>query len=149
MGFWGLAEFDRVYNQGKKNHFTLLGANEVNKFDFIYGSKDVKAEIKGAKEHNDDSSSSEEEEEDENLEELHKRLGIEPDDIHSSQKVILQRQFFEAVVRIASVKYSNSSEMGNLAQKLEKLFNAHLSPMVGKNKAKTPEEEVSYNSLRL
>lgn len=34
-----LAQFDRVYNQGKKNHFTLLGQSEVNKFDFIYNSK--------------------------------------------------------------------------------------------------------------
>ena len=138
-----LAQFDRVYNQGKKNHFTLLGASEVNKFDFIYGTKDQPNAVKGAKDRNDDSSSSDEDEEDENLEELHKRLGIEPDDIHSSHKVILQRQFFEAVVRIASVKYANSSDMGNLAQKLDKLFNVHLSPLVGKNKAKTPEEEVS------
>lgn len=66
-----MAQFDRVYNQGRKNHFTLLGASEVNKFDFIYGTKDKKNEIKGTKERNDDSSSSDEEEEEENLEELH------------------------------------------------------------------------------
>ena len=76
------------------------------------------------------------------MEELHKKLGIEPDDIHSSLKVILQRQFFEAIVRAASVKYANCNEMGNLAQKLDNLFNEHLCPMVGKNKAKSPEEEV-------
>ena len=34
------AQFDRIYSQGKKNHFTLLGAQEVNKFDFIYASQD-------------------------------------------------------------------------------------------------------------
>lgn len=91
----------------------------------------------------DNSSSSDEEEEEENLEELHKRLGIEPDDIHASQKVILQRQFFEAVVRAASVKYSNNCEMHTLAQKLDALFTQHLVPFVGKNKAKSPEEDVS------
>ena len=110
-----IAQFDRVYNQGRKNHFTLLGASEVNKFDFIYGSQGKKDEIKAPKERNDDSSSSDEDEEEENLEELHKRLGIEPDDIHSSVKVVLQRQFFEAVVRAASVKYANSSELTTLA----------------------------------
>jgi hypothetical protein len=66
----------------------LLGASEVNKFDFIYGSKGSKTSVKGTKNH-DDSSSSEDEEEDENTEELHKRLGIEPDDIHASLKVVL------------------------------------------------------------
>ena len=40
-----MAQFDRVYNQGRKNHFTLLGASEVNKFDFIYGSKDQKKSV--------------------------------------------------------------------------------------------------------
>jgi hypothetical protein len=32
-----LAVFDRIYNQGKKNHFTLLGSNEAAKFDMMYG----------------------------------------------------------------------------------------------------------------
>lgn len=86
-----LAQFDRVYNQGRKNHFTLLGASEVNKFDFIYGSKGNQTQIKGVKERNDDSSSSDEDEEEQDMEELHKRLGIEPDDIHQSTKVVLQR----------------------------------------------------------
>ena len=140
-----LAQFDRVYNQGRKNHFTLLGASEVNKFDFIYETKDKNGQVRGVKERNDDSSSSDEEEEEENLEELHKRLGIEPDDIHSASKVVLQRQFFEAVVRAASVKYANSSELTTLAQKLDHLFNAHLTPMIAsKNKAKSPEEEKQF-----
>ena len=103
--------------------------------------------MKGAKEHGDSSSSESDEEEEENLEELHKRLGIEPDDVHSSSKVVLQRQFFEAVVRAASVKYANSSELHTLAQKLDHLFNNHLSPMIAaKSKAKSPEEEVSIKT---
>jgi len=32
-----LASFNRIYNQGKKNHFTLLGSNEIGKFNLIYG----------------------------------------------------------------------------------------------------------------
>jgi len=140
-----LAQFNRIYSQGKKNHFTLLGSNEVNKFDFIYSAGDsVKPSLKGTKDRGDESSSETEEEEDENLEELHKRLGIEPDDIHAAAKVILQRQFFEAIVRAASVKYANSSEFTSLAQKLDHLFTKHLSPMVGKNKAKSPEEEKHF-----
>ena len=46
-------------------------------------------------------------------------------------------------MRAASVKYANSSEFTSLSQKLDYLFNKHLSPMVGKNKAKSPDEEVS------
>lgn len=79
-----LAQFDRIYSQGRKNHFTLLGSSEVNKFDFIYSNQDNKAAVKGTKDRGDDSSSEDEEEEEENLEELHKRLGIEPDDIHAA-----------------------------------------------------------------
>ena len=138
-----LAQFDRIYSQGKKNHFTLLGAQEVNKFDFIYASENNNSLVKGVKDRGDDSSSEEEEEEEQNLEELHRRLGIEPDDIHAATKIILQQQFFEAIVRAASVKYANSSELTTLSQKLDHLFNKHLCPMVGKNKAKSPEEEVS------
>ena len=32
-----VAQFDRVYNQGVKNHFTLLGSKDQEKFDKIYG----------------------------------------------------------------------------------------------------------------
>ena len=95
------------------------------------------------RERNDDSSSSDEDEDEQDMEELHKRLGIEPDDIHLSTKVVLQRQFFEAIVRAASVKFANSTELTSLAQKLDHLFNVYLSPMAGKNKAKSPEEDVS------
>jgi len=139
-----LAQFNRIYSQGRKNHFTLLGSSEVNKFDFIYSSKDNKETVKNGKDRGDESSSEEEEEEEENLEVLHKRLGIEPDDIHAANKIILQRQFFEAIVRAASVKYANSSELTSLSHKLDFLFNKHLSPMVGKNKAKSPEEEKQF-----
>jgi hypothetical protein len=85
-----LAQFDRVYYQGKKNHFTLLGASEMSKFDYLYGVNEAEKtgrEKKVAKD--DDSSSDEDESEEENQEELHKQLGIEPDDIHDSMKVVL------------------------------------------------------------
>lgn len=32
-----LAQFNRIYNQGKKNHFTLLGSDEIGKFNMMYG----------------------------------------------------------------------------------------------------------------
>ena len=58
-------------------------------------------------------------------------------------RVVLQRQFFEAIVRAASVKYSNRSDLPTLADKLDALFKNKLSLNATKNKAKTPEEEVS------
>jgi hypothetical protein len=68
---------------------------------------------------------------------------IQAEDIHLPAKVVLQRQFFEAIVRAASVKYSNRSDLPTLADKLDALFKNKLSVNATKNKAKTPEEEVS------
>ena len=62
---------------------------------------------------------------------------------HSISRVVLQRQFFEAIVRAASIKYANNQELSTLSQKLDHLFENHLKPKAGKNKAKTAEEEVS------
>ena len=42
------------------------------------------------------------------------------------------------------VKYSNSNDLVTLSQKLDHLFKNNLLPYAGKNKAKTSEEEVSY-----
>lgn len=142
-----IAQFNRVYNQGKKNHFTLLGAQDASKFDFLYGvsQKDKKDAAKKKAKGDDSSTEEDEEEEEENTEELHKKLGIEPDDIHFNQKVVLQRQFFEAIVRAAYVKYSNSQDLTTLSQKLDYMFKHNLAPMAGKNKAKTAEEDVSVS----
>jgi len=56
---------------------------------------------------------------------------------------VLQRQFFEAVVRAAYVKYANNADLPTLADKLEYLFKQKLTPNAGKTKAKSVEEEVS------
>ncbi len=55
---------------------------------------------------------------------------------------MLQRQFFEAIVRAASVKFSNRSELPTLADKLESLFKTKLNPNATKSKAKSVEDEV-------
>jgi hypothetical protein len=56
---------------------------------------------------------------------------------------VLQRQFFEALVRAAAIKYSNRSDLPTLSDKLEYLFKNKLNVNATKNKAKTVEEEVS------
>lgn len=33
-----IAQFNRIYNQGRKNHFTLLLNDEMSKFDYLYNS---------------------------------------------------------------------------------------------------------------
>lgn len=136
-----LAQFNRVYNSGKKNHFTLLMNDEMSKFDYLYNSK---SSMHGSRGDKKDGSSSDEEEE-ENAVELHKKLGIQPDDVHDEMKIVLQRQFFEAIVRAASVKYANNTELTTLSEKLETLFKRHLVPYAGKNKAKNAEDEVSIH----
>lgn len=75
---------------------------------------------------------------------MQERLGIEPDDIHSATKIVLQRQFFEAIVRAASARYANDSSLPSLAHQLDHLFETKLKPLAGKNKAKTPEEEKNF-----
>jgi hypothetical protein len=113
--------------------------DEMSKFDYLYNTKESAAMATA-----DASSSDDEKEDEENAAELHKKLGIEPDDVHDEMKIVLQRQFFEAIVRAAYVKYQN--EPGTLDQKLQKLFDQHLVPMVGKNKAKSVEDDVSLKS---
>jgi hypothetical protein len=109
--------------------------DEMSKFDYLYNAKQESLNA------NDGQSSSDEQEDEENAAELHKKLGIQPDDVHDEMKIVLQRQFFEAVVRAAFVKFANSNM--TLAEKLEKLFTKHLIPMAGKNKAKSSDDEVS------
>ncbi len=59
-------------------------------------------------------------------------------------RVVLQRQFFEAIVRAAAVKYANRPDLPTLADKLDALFKGKLSINATKNKAKSVEEEVIY-----
>lgn len=75
---------------------------------------------------------------------MQERLGIEPDDIHSATKVVLQRQFFEAIVRAASARFANDNTLPSLSDQLDYLFKTKLMPLAGKNKAKTPEEEKNF-----
>lgn len=129
--------------QGSKNHYTLLGADEVSKFNFMYGKKGAKKMAGGqggtAAADSDDFS---EEEEDGDL-----GLGtedIEPEDIHNASKVILQRQFFEALVRAAAVKYANNSDLPSLSDKVEYLFKNKLAPLATKNKAKSADDDKNF-----
>ena len=78
-----LAQFDRIFRQGKKNNFTMLGSGEVSKFDYLYGHGAEQNPLDMAKK---DGSESDFEYEEEVMEDLHTKLGIEPEDIHSSTK---------------------------------------------------------------
>ena len=62
-------------------------------------------------------------------------------------RVVLQRQFFEAIVRSASVKFSNRSDLPTLSEKLESLFKTKLNPNATKNKAKSVEDEVRLSVI--
>jgi len=138
-----LAQFDRIYMQGAKNHYTLLGTSEMHKFDFMYGAKPTKSAQGGGvatSQLGGDSDFSEEEEDGE------VDLGddIKPEDVHDATKVILQRQFFEALIRAAAVKYANNAEMASLSDKVEALFNHKLVPLATKNKAKSAEDDKNF-----
>jgi len=46
----------------------------------------------------------------ESEEELENLMECEPDDLHDPKKIILQRQYFEAIVRATAVAYANDTE---------------------------------------
>jgi hypothetical protein len=193
-----LAIIDRVFNQGKKNHFTILGEKDKHKFHMVankvgdwrpttdktegrQGSAPlVESEMRVKSEHEDKSTSKHEEnkesasgmrnpaeisqnvgesyiiEKTDNVkiessrldmldsdseEDIEEFMELDAENLHDSSKVVLQRQFFEVLVRAAHVAYANRVEFPTLAEKLEDMMKNHLSPLASKNKAKTPEEE--------
>jgi hypothetical protein len=58
--------------------------DEMSKFDYLYNAKGTAREKANKKE-----GSSSDEEEEENAVELHKKLGIQPDDVHDEMKIVL------------------------------------------------------------
>jgi len=69
------------------------------------------------------------------------------EDTHNALKIVLQRQFFEAVARAAFVKYASGSDGGSLqtlSQKLEHVFKNNFTTLANKNKSKTVEEEKAF-----
>mmetsp|Transcript_5522 Transcript_5522/g.6080 ORF Transcript_5522/g.6080 Transcript_5522/m.6080 type:complete len:522 (+) Transcript_5522:1-1566(+) len=72
----------------------------------------------------------------------------ELDDVHKADRPILMRQFVEAVVRVAALKYETDRECPTLAARLKKLLSINLLPNADKNRAKTHEEEVSFEAAQ-
>lgn len=72
-----------MYFAGKKNHFTLLGANEASKFDYIYGTDNQTLSTSKDATKDEVSEFSEVEED---PADLHAKMGIELEDIHQATK---------------------------------------------------------------
>jgi hypothetical protein len=70
------------------------------------------------------------------------------EDTHDALKIVLQRQFFEVVVRAAAVKYASGNDgaenLPTLAKKLDHLFEKNYIPMSIKNKSKSQEDEKAF-----
>ena len=98
-----LAQFDRVYFQGRKNHYTLLGAKDKHKFHFSQPNqkdliKDPNAEEAKVdkkmlniddsiiKRPDGDDESDQDEEEEEDAESFKNMFNVEAEDLHMSQK---------------------------------------------------------------
>ena len=63
------------------------------------------------------------------------------EDNHDPCKIVLQRQFFEAVARAAAVKYASGFDnLPTLSAKLDHLFKNNLIPLAVKNRSKTVEQ---------
>jgi len=142
-----LAQFDRVYNEGVKNHFTLLGSKDQDKFDKMYGvsKPGTGAEGEGGASAQPKAGNISDEEDEE--EEVIAGEGGDKDaeDTHDALKIVLQRQFFEAVARAASVRYASGSDaLPTLSHKLQHLFESNFGPLAVKNKSKTIEDEKAF-----
>ena len=177
-----LAIINRVFNQGRKNHFTVLGEKDKHKFHLAASkvgewrpttdivndkgttpvleantrTENMNEETKTAAQIGEnvgdsfiiektdnvkiessrlDMLDSDSEDEIEEFEEL------DAENLHESTKVILQRQFFEAIVRACHVSYSNTSNFKTLSDKLNDMMQNHCATQANKNKAKTKDEE--------
>lgn len=94
-----IAQFNRVYNQGVKNHFTLLGSKDQAKFDKIYGVVGAEAENAGdagaaAVKENEpakESNISDDEEEDDVAQGAEQMKDLDLEDTHDALKIVLQR----------------------------------------------------------
>lgn len=134
-----IAQFNRIFNQGSKNHFVLLDSQSNEKFDSIYlntGRQEKKAENE-----NKSNNISDDEDEEETKEEVQNAF---QESVHDCQKIVLQRQFFEAVVRATAAKFSSGSGregLDNLALQLEHVFNNNFIPLAIKNKKKSVEDD--------
>lgn len=92
-----LATFDRIFNHGKKNHFTLLGTGEVAKFNLMYGihgddgPTHINELLQSANKEDDFIEEEERDSKDESTEDcdLATRLGIEPENVHGATRVVL------------------------------------------------------------
>jgi len=92
-----IAQFNRVYNQGVKNHFTLLGSKDQAKFDKIYGVDGAAGEKAGgadaaaAKEGPPATVNniSDDEEEDEVVENVNEEKDLDLEDTHEALKIVL------------------------------------------------------------
>lgn len=191
-----LATINRVFNQGRKNHFTILGEKDKHKFHLVaskvgeWRPTTEKTEEKHSAPMLESNSRAEPKEESKNIhhedeeikdpaqigenvgdsfiiektdnvkiesskldmldsdseEDIEEFAELDADNLHDSTKAILQRQFFEAIVRACHVSYANTPSLKNLAEKLDDMMKNHCAPFATKNKAKTPEEEKVFKS---
>jgi hypothetical protein len=186
---------DRVFNQGRKNHFTILGEKDKHKFHMKsskVGEWRPTTEITEGKNPTpvlESNSRAEYKEENKNMggdeevkdpaqigenvgdsfiiektdnvkidsskldmldsdseEDIEEFAELDADNLHDGTKAILQRQFFEVIVRACHVAYANTPSLKNLAEKLDDMMKNHCAPFATKNKSKTPEEEKVYKS---
>ena len=83
------------------------------------------------------------EEGDESIEPENKKKKIEyVEDVHTPNRPILERQFFEAIPRAASIYYENDHRCKSLSEKLDLFFNEKLIPNAGIHSCKSPDDEV-------
>lgn len=214
-----LAQFNRLYNAGVKNHFTLLGSKDKEKFDIMYektrtemeaakaaekekaekaaaaaksaaAEKPAKADLRKPKNQGQSLNVGGPDEQEELQEQPSEIVDapapeipevkspvaaqapakkkfvnisddededeqptpgegeqtsevVEPEDTHDAMKIVLQRQFFEAITRAAAVKFASGigcANLPNLAVKLNHLFDHNMKPLAVKNRSKSVDQ---------
>ena len=185
-----LAIIDRIFNEGKKNHFTILGEKDKHKFHKVASkigdfrpTTDVTNEKNSAPVVESNSRGENNKNNKDNVdakaaadigknvgdsfiiektdnvkiessrldmldsdseEEIEEFMEVDAENLHDSKRAILQRQYFDAIVRACHAAYANTTRFNNLAEKLDDMMKNHLAPFATKNKAKTPDDEKNF-----
>ena len=92
-----------MFSQGVKNHFLLLSSKDQTKFDKLYTQAEAtpaqSQHLKVANKSSAKKYSNISDDEDEEETTTDQNLCLDAEDMHDSYKIVLQRQFFEAIVR--------------------------------------------------
>lgn len=156
-----IANVDRLFLQGPKNNFKIASSNAdtATTVEQSYYNKSSRPFTPAVPPNLDISNILSQQDQETLSDEEEALLELELEDAHNKDRPILVRQFMEALVRVAWLKYSNGGNLklenvkmndeiyverpqSQIGSALYMLFNERLIPFAGNKTCKTIEEEI-------